>query len=100
MTASILNKDSSQKNNLNASVFSHANTLAAGELNRTSASSGGTLLLSTAGGGAKQGQRGNLSKGMYLQMNDLTEIMDQLNLDNDQEMKKIIDNGKFYNRLN
>jgi hypothetical protein len=32
---------------------------------------------------------------MYLKMDDLTEIMDQLNLENDQEMKKIIDNGKL-----
>lgn len=32
---------------------------------------------------------------MYLKMDDLTEIMDQLNLENDLEMKKIIDNGKL-----
>lgn len=50
------------------------------------------------GGAARQTQRGNLRQGMYLKMDDLTEIMDQLNLENDHEMKKIIDNGKSYNK--
>ena len=92
MTASVLNKGFSSKHNHTASFFTHANTSP-----QQNTSSGGTLLLNT-GGAARQTQRGNLSQGMYLKMDDLTEIMDQLNLENDHEMKKIIDNGKSYNR--
>jgi hypothetical protein len=37
--------------------------------------------------------RGKISKGNPLEMDDITDIMDQLNIESDSDFKKVINNG-------